>query len=557
MPTGDVAVEHSDREGPVRALGSFLSRRRALVALCMGTNLAEACVLLAAGQRTGLYLAAQASAPAPFGIFHDLRWLIVYHLSVWSFALEAAGAVALRSVLTALALHQAWPDRAPRPRLGRLALRSAGFTLGATALLLPWTVMLFGLAAFPVSWIFFAAVPSFFVVALLVHQAAISREWWRRPPAGASLAWFALSFVVLSASSAVVSAAPSVLVVPLAGLVGLYNAWAWTFMVEAVVMRAPARRLAPVVPLALAGFLGLVVGGSTVGFSAAAGGPGPGAGAVPTPAGTAGRQAVLVVAGYWSRWDGSRPLGPPLPAGYWEVPFSYRGLDRQGQPLAYRPSDTDRSLGSLERTMAEEVGVLAARTGRPVDILAESEGSLVAKAYLESVRRPPVATLVMVSPLLDPGRVYYPPAGVQGWGTVGGRGLELLSSAVGGLAAIRLDPQLPFMRSVVDGSPGLASLMSCPLPGVRQVVVEPLADAVASPAVRSGGLPTVVVAGFHGGLLKDPSVRPQILAALEGREQGSGWLDLADGVIKGAASAWQVPSLAQSLDARGPAPACR
>ena len=60
-------------------------RRWHLVGLAAALPLIEAVVLLALGLRSGMVLAPQASALGPFGVFHDLRWLFVFHGSVWAF----------------------------------------------------------------------------------------------------------------------------------------------------------------------------------------------------------------------------------------------------------------------------------------------------------------------------------------------------------------------------------------------------------------------------------------------------------------------------------------
>lgn len=64
--------------------------------------------------------------------------------------------------------------------------------------------------------------------------------------------------------------------------------------------------------------------------------------------------------------------------------------------------------------MGTQVERLAAHTHRPVMIVAESEGALVAKSYVLSRHRVPVDTLVLLSPLVAPGRVYYPESGQDG-----------------------------------------------------------------------------------------------------------------------------------------------
>src|SRR5205807_1922998 len=77
-------------------------------------------------------------------------------------------------------------------------------------------------------------------------------------------------------------------------------------------------------------------------------------------------------------------------------------------------------------------------TGRPISIVAESEGALVAKTFLTTTPSAPVDQLIMLSPLVQPGRVYYPPAGHEGWGVATGAGLSGLSAGLNTIAPFRL-----------------------------------------------------------------------------------------------------------------------
>jgi hypothetical protein len=199
--------------------------------------------------------------------------------------------------------------------------------------------------------------------------------------------------------------------------------------------------------------------------------------------------------------------------------------------------------------MADQVDALHSQTGKPVSIVAESEGSLVAKAYLTATPSAPVNSLIMVSPLVQPGRVYYPPSGSPGWGVVGGMGLQGLSDTVGAMTTVNLTPGQPLLRSIVEDAPALRSVLSCPLPGVRQFAVLPLADAVAAGGPDTLGIPTAVVPAFHGGLLGDPNADAVIQRVLGGgTPSGSDLWSVAEHVISPASSAWQVPALPLPLN---------
>jgi len=63
-----------------------------------GAALGRGAVLRTVGLDSALGLSPQASAPPAFGVFHDLRWLMVYHSSWPAFLGEAVAAVLLRGL---------------------------------------------------------------------------------------------------------------------------------------------------------------------------------------------------------------------------------------------------------------------------------------------------------------------------------------------------------------------------------------------------------------------------------------------------------------------------
>jgi hypothetical protein len=220
-----------------------------------------------------------------------------------------------------------------------------------------------------------------------------------------------------------------------------------------------------------------------------------------------------------------------------------------GHPLPYDRADTHRSLRVLARELGEQVDAYHRATGEALTLVAESEGALLAKAYVAGTPHAPVRNLVLVSPLVDPGRVYYPPSDAEGWGVFGKLEMEGLSWALGGLSPVDVTPDTPFLRSIVDQAPTLHRLMSCSLPGVRQAAVVPLDTGVSAPAPRVIGIPFTVVPGFHGGMLDDASTAKVVATVVGGGrvEDHSGW-SLTEDVIQAGASAWQVPPLAVDLN---------
>ena len=502
----------------------------------MAAGLFEWALVVVFDPSTKAALAPQAAAVAPFAVFHDLRWIAVGHDSWPTFVLETTGMLFGRGALAALSVRLAWPAGRPRPSGARLLWRGVASTALAAVLLIPSASLLFGLAVVPVSWLFIAAVPLAVLVALVVHPVAVSSRWWRHTVPVRALGWMLASFLALTAAGAAVAAWPDWAGALVVTAAGVFNALAWVGVVHAVVDREPWRVPVPVVPVALAGLVVLVIGGATLGFVHArpplgSGGHGPSGGP---------GQPVLVVSGYGSTFDG----GPTkvLPGDFLERRFSYRGLAPDGTPLPYRSADTVKSLGTLDRMMAEQTRALAASSGRPVDVVAESEGALVAKTALLAHPDLPVQALVMASPLLAPGRTTYPQAGAPGWGVATGAVMNLIGRAFQSVSPVDLSPNSTFVASVDERAPVLRDAMSCPLTGVRQLALLALADATVTPPEAGQGLEKVVIASFHGGQLSDPGNGRLVAQFLHGQPvRGARFLSGAYRAITLASAAWQVP----------------
>jgi hypothetical protein len=518
-----------------------------LALVCVGLNLAETGLVMGLDPGARPDLAPQASAIAPFGVFGDLRWISVYQYSWWALAAELTAMLVFRGAVTALSIGLSWPEHVARPSPARLAARGVIATALASLLLVPSVALLFGLAAVPVSWLFLAAVPLALLVAFVIHPAAVSGDWWRRFFSLRAIGWVALAFAVLSASSAAMSAAPRVLWPAVAALSGLFNAWSWFGIVHAVADRAPSRHKVPVAALSVATLAAVVVGGTIVGFDAARKSPADTFGplAVPPEDGGGTGTALLVVSGYGSSWDGTSEH--PIPGNFIEQPFSYRGLTSSGSPLPYDGADTAKPFTKLGRMLLRQVAALHHRTGRRVDVVAESEGALIAKTALLAYHDPYVAALVMASPLVSPGRVWYPTTGNTGWGVASSTAMQLIGDAFQSVSPVDLSPDNPLLASLDRQGPLVREAMVCPLTGTRQFALLPLADATATPATIKLPYPSVVLPAFHGGLIETPAFAKIVSEVLEDRPvDGDQLLALAEKAISYAASAWQVPSLAAS-----------
>ena len=526
----------------------FLDKPR-LIVICVGLAAAEAALLSSLGASWAAGLSPQVTAAAPFGLFHDLRWLVVYHQSLPAFLIEMAGLFLFRGTLDAVIVREAWPrDRlADRPPFLRAWVRSVSFVVVATVLLAPWVMLLFGLAVVSLSWLFFAAVPPALAVAVLIGPGAVTGNWWRRTVPPRAIGWVALTFLVMTVCSGVTLFRPSLLAVPVAALGGLFNAWAWRGLVGATTSLRRTLRFVPVVPASLAGMLAVVVGGASIGFAVAS--------ARAHQARVLAQHAatlvhrpdrglpLLVASGFGTKWDGTS--GPWLQGSFDEERFSYAGLTAAGQPRPYSAANTVGSLDSLDGAMDRQVVALAARDHHKVALIAVSEGSLVAETFLARYPDAPVDQLILLSPLVTPGRAYYPPAGSDGWGVVARIGLQGLTDALGSISPFQLSPSTPLFQSIVAEGPAIRSLLTCPVRGVAQVVVEPVADAVAAPQDPDIAIPTVVVPAFHSGALGDAQIDDVLTGILEHKPLPSnhGWADL-EHVLRPAAAAWQVPPLA-------------
>ena len=523
-----------------------------LLAVAIGAPVVEVAVLWAIGLSSALGIAPGVTAPAPFATFHDLRWLMVYHRSWLGFGLEAVAMLAFRGAMTALLVGLAWPRSVPRPPPLSLLRQGALFTIASAVLLAPWAGLLFGLAVMPVSWLWFAAIPPVLAIGLLIHQGAVRDGWhWYRPPPRTA-GWMALTFAVLTLSGAALAASPAALRLPVAAAAGLFNAWAWSGIVNVLALRRVPRRAVPLVPIALVMLLGVVATGAGLGFRLNQDLRGHAA-ALPHPL---GGRPVLLVTGFGGGWDGAPRRW--LDGDFDVRRFSYRGQDMRGQPLPYSSEDTHHPLPELVRTMGAQLGVLYRQTHQRVAIVAESEGALVAKTYLAANPDAPAGELVMLSPLVQPARVWYPSEGDQGWGLAAGWELRELSDLFHDLSGADLSADMPVVRSLLDHGPALRDLLACPLPATHQLALFPLADAVATPHPSEIGIPSGVVPAFHGGLLADSSVREVVARYLDnGTVPAPTIWPVAQQILRASAAAWQVPELPLTLNSRWSGPAGR
>jgi hypothetical protein len=525
-----------------------LRDRRLLFALSGGLPALEALLVVLIGPPAAAALAPQVAAPAPFGVFHDLRWLLVYHSSWVSFAALLLALLSARVLLDAVLVRAAWPaDGEPRP--WREHVRSSlVFTAVQAALLVPFAALTVSMAVTSLSWLFFVAVPVLVMLGVLVHHGAVDRAWWRDPPSGTSVRALLLTFAALTVGGGVIALAPSWLRPVVAGGLGAtVVAWCRVRMVRELVGREPpVPRRRPFAIVGIASVVALIVIGTAAGFALAIAVES-GRTELPRVNADAAGPPVLVVKGFNSRWDGVTRRW--VDGSFRIERFSYRGIDGDGDPRPYARADTYRSVRALARDMRRQVAALHRETGDPVSIVAESEGALIAQAYVAGAPDAPVQALVLLSPLVEPGRVHYPRPGQNGWGVTAGAVLDGISTALAWVGPVDVSTDTPLFRSIVDDEPELRRLLACPPRSVRSFAVLPFDSGVAAPAPLEIGYRHAYVPAFHGGLLGDGGTQEMIRAVLRGRPgDGSGFWAFTADVVNAGAAAWQAPSLVTSLE---------
>jgi hypothetical protein len=538
-------------------------------------------------------LAPQVTALPPLAVYHDLRWLFAFNQPWLGFTGVLLLLLLARSAVDAMLIMLAWPRGdehiLPRPRFMASLVSCAVLTVLVGLVMSPVVTLMFGVALLPFSWPFLAAVPILLGTAVTLSQGGVGQAWWRRLPPAGTAAWVIASFGVLSLSSALMARLDTPGVVAVAGLAGVVDARAWYGLTTAAVRAAAERpphpwqwrawlwrmRLAlrhrttwvPMAPLAAVMVLALVAGMArlaftgTVRFDPGSGGTGvgaltgadlsgPGSGAstasakaVSGPARVKG--AVLVVEGFGSTCCHSanslRAAEPHMVVRQ----FSYLGLNASGRPIPYDLAG-NMSIQVLGDRMAVQVEKLYRLAGTPVDIVAESEGTLGLYAMLARHPHLPVRSVMLLSPIVQPGQLG------QAGGTVPGAALTTLNNLVGGMSPYGSSGAQELINSVSEVGGRYFERVSRDR-GLSWLAVVPLADAVTLPACP---MPqnVIFVDAFHGGLLGDPSVQRIVAAFLAGGTPSDQDLDAMAGgsqrdlrsaaqLIAAAAAAWRMPDL--------------
>ncbi len=300
----------------------------------------------------------------------------------------------------------------------------------------------------------------------------------------------------------------------------------------------------PISPASNAAPAAALAGAGTAGGSAA----GPPVTAPPAAVVAATASAVLVVGGWGSSCcEEANGLRPALPGtAVWQ--FSYAGLNAKGRPIPSGASADDLPLPVLGDRIAAQVLNLYARTLRPVAVVAESEGTLGVYAMLARHPGLPISAVVLLSPIVSPGQLTYPP-GADG-ASASGAALNELNQLVGGMSPYGPSGAQNLLSSVSEfGARYFDDVVTAAGGGaggksIRWLAVVPLADAVTLPECE---LPpgVIVVPALHGGLLGDPAVLPMVSSFLSGHAvtptAADSQMRAAAELISGAAAAWRMP----------------
>jgi len=481
-------------------------------------------------------LGPQVTALPPLAAYHDLRWLFAFGQPWLGFVLVLVTLLAARSAVDALLVRLSWPKDTAPPRYWPVFWSCMVLTMLMWLVLSPVVTVMFGLALVPFSWPFLAVVPILLASAILLSHGGVVPAWWGRLPAVNAVGWLFGGFVILSAVAALSPRLNIAAFLPVAAVAGLLNARAWYGVTAAVASaKVPRFTWLPVAPVAVVLVIGLVIGVARLTFTGTIH-------IAPEPVTTmpvsaqqqAVQAAVLVVAGFGSNCcNDANELAAAEP-GMLVRQFSYLGLSASGQPVAYHRA-SDLPIEEIGDRMAAQVQWLHVRTRAPVSIVAESEGTLGLYAMLARHPGLPISSVVLLSPIVEPGQVDQ--AGVPG------EALLTLNNLIGTMSPYGRSGAEQLINSVSQYGASYFSDLSR-LRGLHWLAVIPLADAVTLPPCPYPP-DMVVVQAFHGGLLGDPDALRMTEEFLGGQHPVRSGPDLRSEaeLIAAAASAWRMPLL--------------
>ncbi|MFG3421650.1 hypothetical protein [Micromonospora sp. NPDC048063] len=516
-------------------------RLAALLGIAAVVPLAEVLVLMPSGFVTAKGLAPQISAVWPYDSYHDMRWLLVYHNSWLTFWAGLLGAILLRGVLSATLVGLAWPARVPRPPYRALLRRNLEVAALGAVLVLPFAAYSVAASVASLSWFLFASLVPMVLLAPFLQRMSVGRGLWRGLPSAELVAWSLLDFVVISVAGGLVGSAPQALTPLVAAVAGAVNGLLWNRTVRAAVLQKQVRwRRVPVVPIVVVLALAIPLTAQAL-FE-------PRRQAAPFTPPIFDRllpervpYAVILLAGHNSAYDGRPATDPNVER------FSYVGLGAGGHPLPYGPRATHRSLTSSSHLLALQVEAVHRRTGRPIALVAQSEGVMVARTYLRDLPDSPVRALAMFSPLVRTGRTYYPPPDAStGWGLATGWVLRALFHVTTIGSAAPSTPDEPFIRSLLDEAPFYRYQTLCPVQDVRVIAFLPTVTAAEAPPGQLIHIPVVEVSAFHGKIIDRADATDDLTDFLAGEDVDRRRREF--GLLQRLGAAWHAPALAIELN---------
>ncbi|MBY8873976.1 hypothetical protein K7640_19290 [Micromonospora sp. PLK6-60] len=518
--------------------GSFLG----LLVLAAAVPAVQNLLFVGMDYRGAEGLSPQGSAVWPYDSYNDMRWLLVYHNSWATYLGGLVLAIGVRGLLSGALVSLAWPGDVPRPGFRRVLLRNLGVAAMTAAIVSPFAALAVAAGVVSLSWFVFASVGPMLLLAPFLQRAGVGPGWWRGLPSAALVGWSLLDFVVITVTGALVWWVPGWWTVLFAAACGAVNGLLWNRTVHAAVHPTHVRwRRVPVAPIAIVVALvtPLVMQGVTAGGGRQRNNFRPPVLTERLPPSVP--YAVVVLGGHNSAYDGVPAVDPAVQQ------FSYAGLDGAGRPLPYDTLATHRSLESSADLLARQVDRLHARTGRPVALLGESEGAMVARTYLRNRPDTPVRALLMFSPLVRAARTYYPPPDAdRGWGLAAGWQLRGIFATVNLFTGGQSSPDEPFIRSLLEQGPFYRFETMCTIPNVRVIAFLPTVSAAELPPGPYANIPVFEVPSLHGGLLSRDVVNDRLVDYLAGADINAPRQEYPLYQLVGAA--WQAPGLAVTIN---------
>jgi hypothetical protein len=215
------------------------------------TAMIEAAVLRATGFDSAVELAPQASALPPIGSFHDVRWLMIYRDSWFTFVAELLLAACVRAASNTTLASLCWPQECRRPPWLVLLRSNLAYAVALILVLSPWAAVCGAASDTSLSWFLFGELVSVMLLACVLQRGAASLSWWRGLPPWPSVGWSLAGVGLATVDAAVIGFTPGWRVVPVSGVSGAVNGMLWSRLVPAAIVARLRLPRVPVAPIAV------------------------------------------------------------------------------------------------------------------------------------------------------------------------------------------------------------------------------------------------------------------------------------------------------------------